>query len=186
MPTDMSTNFSNMEDDISYLKLSLLRMCNLTKRMQLYPDIFQPSNISSIYKLKGRKDDLANDRGVFNVVKLRSILDRLSYNDKYNIIDQSMSCSNIGARKNRNIRDHLFIINGIMNEVHKSKKRKIDIQIVDIKKCFDKMSYKETANDLFNAGVRDDHFVLMANSNKKCQVAVRTPWGSVTDRVELN
>ena len=169
-----------------YLKLSLLRMCNLTKRMQLYPDIFQPSNISSIYKLKGRKDDLSNDRGVFNVVKLRSILDRLSYNDKYNIIDQSMSCSNIGARKNRNIHDHLFIINGIMNEVHKSKKRKIDIQIVDIKKCFDKMSYKETANDLFNAGVRDDHFVLMANSNKKCQVAVRTPWGSVTDRVELN
>ena len=53
-----------------YLKLSLLRMCNLTKRMQLYPDIFQPSNISSIYKLKGRKDDLSNDRGVFNVVKL--------------------------------------------------------------------------------------------------------------------
>ena len=48
------------------------------------------------------------------------------------------------------------------------------------------MSYKETANDLFNAGVPDDHFVLMANSNKKCQVAVRTPWGSVTDRVELN
>jgi hypothetical protein len=110
-----------------YLKLSLLRMCNLTKQMQLYPDIFQPSNISSLYKLKGRKDDLANDRGVFNVVKVRSILDRLSYNDNYKIIDNSMSCSNIGARKNRNIRDHLFIINGILNEVHKTKKRKIDI-----------------------------------------------------------
>ena len=25
----------------------------------------------------------------------------------------------------------------------------------------------------------------MANSNKKCQVAIRTPWGSLTDRVEL-
>ena len=33
--------------------------------------------------------------------------------------------------------------------------------------------------------VNDDHFVLMANSNKKCQVAVRTPWGSLTSRVEL-
>ena len=84
-----------------HLKLSLLRMCNLTKQMQLYPDVFQPSNISSIYKSKGRKDDLANDRGVFNVVKVRSILDRLSYNDNYDIIDKSMSCSNIGARKNR-------------------------------------------------------------------------------------
>ena len=169
-----------------HLKLSLLRMLNLTKSLQIYPDIFQPSNISSIYKLKGRKDDLTNDRGIFNVVKLRSILDRLSYNDKYEIIDKSMSCSNIGARKGRNIRDHLFIINGILNDVNKSKKRKIDMQIVDITKCFDKMSYKETANDLYNAGVRDDHFVLMANSNKKCKVAIRMPWGSVTDRVELS
>ena len=40
--------------------------------------------------------------------------------------------------------------------------------------------------DLFNAGVKNDHFVLMANSNQKCQVAVRTPWGSVANRVELN
>ena len=169
------------------LKLSLLKMFNLTKSKQIYPQIFQPSNISSIYKSKGRKDDLNSDRGVFNVVKLRSILDRLSYNDNYGIIDQSMSCSNIGARKNRNIRDHLFVINGILNEVMNSKKiKKVDIQIMDIQKCFDKMSYKETANDLYNAGVQNDHFVLMANSNKKCQVAVKTPWGSVTDRVELS
>ena len=169
-----------------YLKLSLLKMFNLTKKLQVYPEIFQPSNISSIYKNKGRKNDLNSDRGVFNVVKLRSILDRLSYNDNYEIIDQSMSCSNIGARKNRNIRDHLFIINGILNDVNSQKNKKVDIQIVDIKKCFDKMSYKETANDLFNAGVKNDHFVLMANSNQKCLVAVRTPWGSLTDRVELN
>ena len=74
-------------------------MFNLTKKLQVYPEIFQPSNISSIYQNKGRKDDLNSDRGVFNVVKLRSILDRLSYNDNYEIIDRNMSCSNIGARK---------------------------------------------------------------------------------------
>ena len=75
------------------------------------------------------------------MVKLRSILDRLSYNDNYEIIDQTMSCSNIGARKNRNIRDHLFIINGILNDVNNSKKNeKIDIQIMDIRKCFDKIN----------------------------------------------
>ena len=168
------------------LKLSLLKMFNLTKRLQIYPDIFQPSNISSIFKQKGSKDDLNNDRGVFNVVKLRSILDRLSYNENYGLIDENMTCSNISGRKNRNIRDHLFVINAILNDVKNNKDMKIDIQIVDIRKCFDKMSYKETANDLYNAGVRNDHFVLMAKSNQKCQVTVRTPWGSGTDRVELN
>ena len=32
---------------------------------------------------------------VFNVVKIRSILDKMIYNDFYDIIDSSMSCSNI-------------------------------------------------------------------------------------------
>ena len=162
------------------LKLSLIKMFNLTKKTQIYPDIFQPSNISSIYKSRGRKDDLSNDRGVFNVVKLRSLIDRLSYNDNYDIIDQSMSSSNIGARKNRNIRDHLFVINGILNDVNSQKKMKVDIQIVDIKKCFDKMSYKETANDLYESGIQDDNFYMMALANEKCMVAVKTK------RVQMN
>ena len=40
----------------------------------------------------------------------------------------------------------------------------------------------ETGNDFYNAGLKDDLFVLVANSNEACQVAVKTPWGSLTDR----
>ena len=167
------------------LKLSLLKLFNLVKNEQIYPDIFCPANISSFHKNKGRKDDLNNDRGVFNVVKIRTILDKLILSDKYDIIDSGMSCSNIGARKGRNIRDHLFILNGILNEAIEKKNKNIDIQIVDIEKCFDKMSYRETANDIWLAGVQDDKFLLMAKSNEKCKVAVKTPWGSVTDRVNM-
>ena len=43
----------------------------------------------------------------------------------------------------------------------------------------------ETVNDLFEAGVNDDKFVLVANSNKSCQIAVKTPWGSVSPRIEF-
>ena len=58
------------------LKVSLLKLFNLIKRKQKYPEILQPANISSFYKLKGDRSDLDNDRGVFNVVKVRSILDK--------------------------------------------------------------------------------------------------------------
>ena len=95
-------------------------MFNMTKKKQIYSTIFQPSNISSFYKKKGDKTDLNNDRGVFNVVKVRSILDKLIYNDIYGVVDSNMSCSNIGARRNRNIRDHLFVINGILNDVQQN------------------------------------------------------------------
>ena len=52
------------------LKASMLRMFNLMKRKQIYPSIFQASNISSFYKKSGDKTDMNNDRGVFNVVKI--------------------------------------------------------------------------------------------------------------------
>ena len=167
------------------LKDSMVRMFNIIKKKKKeYPDIFKPSNITSLYKKKGEKADLNNDRGIFNIVKIRSILDRLVYNDKYSIIDSHMSPSNIGGRKNRNIRDDLFVINSILHDFKLNKKENIDIEIYDVKKCFDKMWANETANDFYDAGVRDDAFILVSNSNKSCKIAVKTPWGSVTPRVE--
>ena len=37
----------------------------------------------------------------------------------------------------------------------------------------------------YSAGVVDDQFVTIANSNQNCQVAVKTPWGAITDRKNL-
>ena len=167
------------------LKGSMIKMYNKIRESQEYPDILKPSNITSLYKMKGEKSSLDNDRGIFNVVKIRSILDRLVYNDKYEIIDSNMSSSNIGARKRRNIRDHLFVINAILHDIKENKKASIDLEIYDVRKCFDKMWSSETANDIFDVGVKDDTFVLISNSNKSCQIAVKTPWGSTTPRVEF-
>ena len=169
------------------MKVSLLQLFNLVKKTQTYPSIFSSANISSFWKKKGDRSDLENDRGVFIVSKLRSIMDRLIYNDIYETVDANMSCSNIGARKRRNINDHLFVINGIINDVLNSQKSSnIDVQIYDVAKCFDKLEYVNTATDLFNAGVKNDKFVTIANSNKNCNVAVKTPWGSKTNRTNIH
>ena len=110
------------------LKISLLRMANFIKEKQKYPRVLLPATITSIFKGKGDRSDPNMDRGVFNLIKARSIIDRLIYNDNYPVIDASMSCSNIGARKNRNIRDHLFILNSVLHEISRSKHH-ADIQI---------------------------------------------------------
>ena len=97
-----------------------------------------------------------------------------------------MSCSNLGARKHRNIREHLFVINVIINDVCNSKdNQEIDIQLYDVAKCFDKLEYTNTAIDFFNAGVQDDKFVLVSNSNKSCDVAIKTPFG-LTERTTFS
>ena len=169
------------------LKISLLKLLNKIKTAQTYPSILQISNITSIWKRKGDKADLDNDRGIFIVSKIRSILDKMIYNDIYQTVDSSMSSSNIGARKQRNIREHLFVIHAIINDVINNKDTSdIDIQIYDVEKCFDKLEFTNTAIDFYNAGVQDDKFITILNSNKNCDVAVKTPWGQKTQRIRLN
>ena len=78
-----------------------------------------------------------NDRGIFIISTLKAILDKLIYNDNYEDIDENMSDSNIGARKGRNIRNHLMIIYGVINSVIRGGEECIDIQINDLEKAFD-------------------------------------------------
>ena len=61
------------------------------------------SDISSIFKNKGPGQDLKNDRGIFILAVLRKILDKLINLDKYPDLDLSLSDSNIGAHKNKNV-----------------------------------------------------------------------------------
>ena len=77
-----------------------------------------------------------NDRGIFSVAQLRSIVDKLIYNDYYDIIDGNMSDSNVGGRHNRSIRDNLFIVYGVINNAINNRLN-IDLSLYDIAKCFD-------------------------------------------------
>ena len=61
---------------------------------------------------------------------------KMVYLDKYDVVDSNMSDSNVGARKHKNIRNHLFVLNGIMNDVIVKKEESVDVQILDYKQCF--------------------------------------------------
>ena len=63
-------------------------------------------------------------------------------------------------------------------------KKEIDIQIMDYKQCFDSMWLKETMNDLYEAGIKDDHLAILYEANKEVKIAVKTPNG-LTDRVKV-
>ena len=147
-------------------------MLNRLKHELYIPSFMDWADIVAIYKGKGEKSSLENDRGIFILNIFRSIMMKMIYSDKYEIIDQNMSDSNVGARKNTNIRNHLFILNGIINDVLNTKDKCVDIIIVDYKQCFDSMWL-----DLFKAGMNDDQLNLLYKANSHNQVAVKTLFG---------
>ena len=147
------------------LKLAILKLMNKIKFKQLYPEILELCDISSIYKLRGSRNSYDNYRGIFRVTILRSILDRLIYNDEYKTIDDNLTDSNVGARKDRNIRDNIFVLNAISNSIINGKEEEVDIQIYDIEKCFDALWAQECINDIYEAGVQNDKLPLLALEN---------------------
>ena len=86
------------------LKLSMLTMFNKMKEKNNIPDFMRSADVATIYKGKGEKHDLENDRGIFLVTIFRSILMRLIYMDKYSLIDSNMSDYQVGGRKGENVR----------------------------------------------------------------------------------
>ena len=160
------------------LKLAVLKLMNGIKNQQLFPEILGYCNITSLYKNKGSKQNFNNYRGIFRVTVFRNILDRLIYNDEYPNIDENMTDSNVGARKKRNIRDNIFVINAILNNIRRTNLKGIDIQIFDVQKCFDKLWLKECLNDMYEYGLKNDKLPLLYKENMNAMIAVKNSTGT--------
>ena len=69
---------------------------------------------------------------MFRVLDLRSILDRLTYNNSYNTIDNSLTDRNVGARKQRGVQDNIFVMSAIPHSITKGKSVPIQVQVMTI------------------------------------------------------
>ena len=155
------------------LKISLLYIFNKIKQENKIPDFVRLADVCTIYKGKGARNELVNERGIFVVSIMRSILMKLIYLDYYPILDRSMSDSQVGARKRKNIRNHIWIINGIIADIKNGKSKKlVDIQIFNYKQCFDGLWLQECLNDFYQAGLKDDKFAVLYNSNMNVNIAI--------------
>ena len=93
-----------------------------------------------------------------------------------------MTDSNVGACGGRNIRNHTFVVNSIINDAVVKKTKPADLAIMDYKKAFDILSPTVVNNDLWDLGVRDNELNIIHESDKVSHIAVKTPMG-ITERV---
>ena len=163
------------------LKKSMLQMYNGLKKKKMIAMFMNFANITTVPK-KGSRLQLKNERGIFRVSIVRYILMRLIYNTKYSKIDRKMSDCQIGGRKNKGCKNNIFILNGLIHEVLKSKKMKpILFKFYDYSQMFDSINLQSAICDIYDTGVDDDQLVLLYKSNKEINMAVKTANG-MSDR----
>ena len=168
----------------SKLKIAILKLMNRIKSEQKYPKALEIANISAIYKNKGPKNKFDSYRGIFRVPILRTILDRLIYNDEYDDMEDALTDSNVGARKGRNVRDNILVLNAVTNSIVNGKEQAVDIQVFDIEKCFDALWVEECVNDLYENGFQNDKLPLLFKENQNAMIAVKTPTG-LSERISI-
>ena len=126
------------------------------------------------------------EKGIYPMNKeyLQKYNSKMVYQDNYDNVDMNMSNSNVGGRRKKNIRNHFFVINGIIIDVLARKDESVDITILDYKQCFDSMWLEESINDLWEAGIKDDKLTLIAKADETGNVGVKTPFG-MTERKNM-
>ena len=112
---------------------------------------------------------------------------KLIHGITYEKVAQNMTDSQIGARCNKSVRNHLFVLNCIMSDVTSSiKKTPVDLNIMDFKQMFDAEELPTVLNTLYDAGVKDDLFYLINEANKSVTFAVKTPTGMTEQKTRTN
>ena len=97
------------------LECALLSLFNGIKNTLIMQEFMIKLNITTIFKNKGSRFDMKNERGIFILSSFRKILDKLLYLEKYEDINAHMSDSNIGARKEKQVKDHLDLYDSLSN-----------------------------------------------------------------------
>ena len=150
------------------LKLAILKLMNRIKQEQIYPSLLETCDISAFWKNKGKWG-----RGGFRLTVLRTILDRLIYNDEYSTVDENLTDCNVGARRKRGMNDNLFVLGALMNSAAHEKDGPLFIQLCIIEKAFNSSWLPDCINDLFEAGIQNDKIPLLYMSNKRANVSFK-------------
>ena len=73
---------------------------------------------------------------------------------------------------------HIWVLNSVIHDVlTRNGASPIDLQILDIKQCFDGVWSEEYQSDNFQYGVQDNTINLLYDASQNIQLAIRTPIG---------
>ena len=104
--------------------------------------------MKSIYKNKGKKDDMGKRRGFFITSIISNLYEKIKLNRNTENINKRISRYQCGESKGKSTIDHIMTLNEIIGY---NKYINIETYVVfaDAYKCFDKLNLKNCIIDLY-------------------------------------
>ena len=122
--------------------------------------------VTMIYKQKGSWKELENRCGIFIVVILTIIFEKVIKNRTFPVLSRNMTLFQTGGAIGKGVVDNLFILSGIIDHSVYLNKPTF-VTFYDIEKCFDSVWLKDCINSLWENGAQDDTIYLIYLLNAK-------------------
>ncbi len=168
-PPELFLNGSNN------FKKAVLDILNKIKESAFIPDQWNDVNITTLYKLKGSRKELVNQRGIFLTIIAYKIFEKLIKKRSEETMEK-INLLQAGGRKHRGPSDQTFILRSLINHAIYVGKP-IIVTCYDYKQCFDKIWLQEAILALWRLGLPEEYAKLIYKLNETSLVSVKTPFG---------
>ena len=138
------------------------------------PENWNIGSITSIWKGKGDKEDLNNQRGITTSSSIGTIIDSLIDNRISYAVPFTQAQA--GGQKGASTCDHLFLLRAIF-DIAKKKKSPTFITFYDVSKAYDNIDNNDMLNIMWEKGLRGKSWRILRNLNQNLKAKINTRYG---------
>lgn len=173
LPPEIMMNWGHRLETLS------LNMLNMIKHSNEIPDQWFDVLISTIFKNKGSKKMLVNQRGIFLKIILSKLFERINMN-RIDENTKNIDLCQAGSRTERSPADQTFLLRAAVDHAVYMKKP-VYVVLYDYSQCFDSLWLEDSLLSLWKLGVQNDVLSLIRELNKQCNIVVKTPVGTTDE-----
>ena len=152
-----------------------LETLNKVYTEEIIPQEWQHGEIKRIYKGKGTKGKCSNERGITLASNMGKLFERLMNNKikKETLITPAQA----GGQEGMATVDHLMILNSLINQSKKTKKKELYIAFLDVTKAYDKAWLDAIMYSMHKSGLKGKNWRIAREINSNLTATIKTKFG---------
>ena len=140
------------------------------------PSQWRNTNIVQIYKGKGSKNELGNQRNIHTKLDVPKFFGHIVIGAAKDKIIKNMTKFQLGTKPGHRAQEHLFVMRSVIALYNLCGKALI-VQLYDISKFFDREMLRDCMDSLYSNGIRGKLYRLIYEMKKETRIKVRTAVG---------
>ena len=165
------------------LQEAMLKLFNHIKEENQIPKQWTQVQVTTMYKNKGNRKKLVNQRGIFLKQVLSKMYGKMNMNRAKISMKRINKCQ-AGGQENRSTADQTFLVRAAIDHC-KYMNKPLFLTLYDYSQCFDSLWLTDCLVSMMDIGVEKEIVSILKTLNETCNIVVKTPAG-MTQEFKMN